>query len=103
MPLVEFQLEEGITDVEAVRLIETPVMKNSDEKSCGWKQEITETHQTLQIDFENEVEDPFTARLINFEVLLYSLLTFHKKIRFFSIDDSNLKKYLFVVCILKSQ
>lgn len=80
LPLVEFQLEEGITDVEAVRLIETPIMNNSDENNGGWKQEITDTHQTLQIDFENEVEDPFTARLINFEVTILADITSALKI-----------------------
>lgn len=71
MPLVEFQLEDGITDTEAVRLIETPSSKKKEDKSNAWKQEVTDSHQTLQLDFNEEPdEDPFTAKLINFEVFI---------------------------------
>ncbi|XP_022909973.2 intraflagellar transport protein 122 homolog [Onthophagus taurus] len=62
LPLVEFELEDGITDTEAIRLIETP---DSKEEVENWKQEINETQQTLKLD-EPSV-DPFTTRLINFE------------------------------------
>lgn len=69
LPLVEFQLEDGITDMEAVRLIETPASKKNADKSDNWRQEVTESHQTLQLDFmDGEEEDPFTAKLINFDV-----------------------------------
>lgn len=67
LPLVEFQLEEGISDLEAVRLIETP----PNEKIRNAKQEISESHQTLQLDLIEEVDDnddPFTAKLIHFDV-----------------------------------
>ncbi|XP_017773799.1 PREDICTED: intraflagellar transport protein 122 homolog [Nicrophorus vespilloides] len=64
LPLVEFVLEEGISDTEAVRLIDTPPSDiNEDEDQ--WKQEITETHQTLQLDgnFNRKSSDPFSTRL----------------------------------------
>lgn len=65
LPLVEFILEDDITDEEAVRLIETPpsstVNNNGD-----WVSSENENFQTLQLD-DNSSVDPFTAKLINFE------------------------------------
>jgi intraflagellar transport protein 122 len=65
LPLVEFMLQEGITDVEAVRLIETP--PSDVVKGENWKQEMSEGGETLQLDVVEEEKDPFTARLGGFE------------------------------------
>jgi hypothetical protein len=59
-------LQEGITDVEAVRLIETP--PSDVVKGENWKQEMSEGGETLQLDVVEEEKDPFTARLGGFEV-----------------------------------
>lgn len=65
MPLVEFTLEDDITDEEAVRLIETPpTLKPANNDS--WVQSENENYQTLQLD-DNSSVDPFTAKLVNFE------------------------------------
>lgn len=63
LPLVEFELEEGISDDEAVRLIEAPV--ESGEKQ--WTSSSNNGYQTLQIQHDESKPDPFTARLVNFE------------------------------------
>lgn len=70
MPLVEFELEEGISDMEAVRLIETPVAsKSSTEDGDRWKQEVSDTQEVLKLDVEfEEFEDPFTSKLIGVDV-----------------------------------
>lgn len=78
MPLVEFVLEDGITDIEAVRLIETPVESDISKKGegDGWKQEVSDTHQMLRLD-EEVKQDPFAGRLLGYEVQLTTLvLTF---------------------------
>lgn len=75
LPLVEFILEDGITDIEAVRLIETPIEVNKTEKggSDGWKQEVTDTHQMLRLDDEIK-EDPFAGKLLSYEVFLLHII-----------------------------
>uniref|UniRef100_A0A8B9GZT4 Intraflagellar transport protein 122 homolog n=1 Tax=Astyanax mexicanus TaxID=7994 RepID=A0A8B9GZT4_ASTMX len=66
LPLVEFYLEEGITDEEAVSLIDLEVLR-VDRKTSRW-QEMISNHksQSLKLD-EDDVErpemDPFTAKL----------------------------------------
>lgn len=65
LPLVEFTLEDGISDTEAIRLIEAPPKTSSPYE--GWTQEISDTQQTLKLDEESQ--DPFTNKLIDFEVL----------------------------------
>lgn len=70
LPLVEFELEAGITDTEAVRLIETP-KSDKPENADGWVQEVSDSHQTLQLgegEDDKDVEDVFTEHLLNFEV-----------------------------------
>ncbi|KAK6627629.1 hypothetical protein RUM44_010107 [Polyplax serrata] len=69
LPLVEFVLEEGITDEEAVKLIETPPSTGAgrEKKGDGWVQTKSDTFQMLQFD-ENQTVDPFTVKLVNFEV-----------------------------------
>ncbi|KAF2899366.1 hypothetical protein ILUMI_06809 [Ignelater luminosus] len=67
LPLVEFELDESITDMEAIRLIETPQNEKL-QSDNGWKQEVSETHEALHLDLDaDDMEDPFTSRLINFE------------------------------------
>ena len=65
LPLVEFQLEEGISDEEAVRLIETPLVeaKENDE----WQEEVSENQQTLQLTNHEEEKDPFASKIIKFD------------------------------------
>ncbi|KAK9891411.1 hypothetical protein WA026_014648 [Henosepilachna vigintioctopunctata] len=62
LPLVEFVLEEGISDLEAVRLIDTPPKSEK-------RTEIVEgAAETLNLDQSpNEEEDPFTSRVADFE------------------------------------
>lgn len=59
LPLVEFTVEEGISDEEAVRLIESPAPSKDDGN---------ELVQTLQLD--DDLYDPFAAKVLNFEVFL---------------------------------
>ncbi|KAG5888429.1 hypothetical protein JTB14_020204 [Gonioctena quinquepunctata] len=61
LPLIEFQLEEGLSDDEALRLIQTPVV---DEKEDAWKESISENQQTLQLDQPEEEIDPFSAKIM---------------------------------------
>ena len=64
LPLVEFTLENDISDEEASRLIGTSVKKQSSTDK-EWQ---TSTTQTLTIDTGGEEDDMFTARLLAFEV-----------------------------------
>ncbi|CAG0883204.1 unnamed protein product [Darwinula stevensoni] len=69
LPLVEFVLEDGITDEEAQRLIEAA--PNSSSSRENWRESKSEGTQMLRLD-EPEIEmpaseDPFTARLLAFE------------------------------------
>lgn len=59
--MVEFQLENGISDEEALKLLEAP-----GSLSEGWTQRVDDYSQTLRL--EESVPDPFTARLVSFEV-----------------------------------
>ena len=58
---MEFQLEEGISDMEAMRLIETESGAGADK----WKEE--EGENVLRLNPEEEEEDPFTTRLFSFQ------------------------------------
>lgn len=60
--MVEFFLDDDISDAEAIRLLETS------EEPSEPNEEITETQQTLRLDDDVEDFDPFTAKLMNFEV-----------------------------------
>ncbi|KAL1117127.1 hypothetical protein AAG570_004455 [Ranatra chinensis] len=68
LPLVEFQIEEGISDAEAMRLLETP---NDVESTGGWSQIVDSDVQAMRLD-ENlpTIADPFTARLSSSEDLI---------------------------------
>lgn len=59
LPLVEFELEAGITDDEAERLIEEPVQSNDNNID-------TENQFTVTTD----QTDLFMARLVQYEVML---------------------------------
>ncbi|XP_056380930.1 intraflagellar transport protein 122 homolog isoform X1 [Hyla sarda] len=64
LPLVEFYLEEGISDEEATSLIDLEAPRNNANKD-RWKEMSVANTQTLQLD-EDEVimdDDPFTAKL----------------------------------------
>ncbi|XP_063240162.1 intraflagellar transport protein 122 homolog isoform X2 [Bacillus rossius redtenbacheri] len=67
LPLVEFQLEEGISDEEAVRLIDAPAPTSEGSEHGGWKQSVGENYQAMQFDDQSSAPDPFTARLMSFE------------------------------------
>jgi intraflagellar transport protein 122 len=70
LPLVEFQLEPGISDEEAVNLIEAPTsVAEESNQDRGWLQTAGDTFQTMQFDDSSAgMKDPFTARLMNYEV-----------------------------------
>jgi len=61
---VEFKLEAGITDEEAIRLIQLP---DNSKAGYGWKIEQEGGAEVLGFD-ETAQQDPFTAQVINFEV-----------------------------------
>ncbi|XP_030763034.1 intraflagellar transport protein 122 homolog [Sitophilus oryzae] len=63
LPLVEFQLVEGISDDEAIRLIETP----HESKDQAFEENIGETQQTLELKIEDEDKDidPFMFRFVD--------------------------------------
>lgn len=64
LPLVQFQLEAGITDAEAARLLEMP-----GSQAELWTQQVDEHSQSLRLDETSAtVPDPFTAHLLSFEV-----------------------------------
>ncbi|XP_060691773.1 intraflagellar transport protein 122 homolog [Hemiscyllium ocellatum] len=64
LPLVQFYLEEGITDEEAVALIDREV-PSIELKNDGWQEKNIGDTQTLQLDDSvTKIEtDPFTAKL----------------------------------------
>lgn len=67
LPLVEFKLENGISDEEALKLLETP--GPSLEHAGMWSQRLEENFQSMRLDeAATNMPDPFTARLVSFEV-----------------------------------
>jgi len=64
LPIVEFELEEGLSDEEAVRLIEAPATSGGGNQ---WSSSQGEDYQVLQLQ-EEVAPDPFTLRLTNYEV-----------------------------------
>ena len=63
---MEFQLEDGISDMEAMRLIETE--SGAGAAADKWKED--EGENVLRLNPEEEVgggEDPFTTRLYSFQ------------------------------------
>ncbi|KAF5296550.1 hypothetical protein FQA39_LY12468 [Lamprigera yunnana] len=63
LPLVEFEIDESISDTEALRLIETP---HTAEDNESWKQEINDVGETLQFDVDSDdLDDAFTSKVLN--------------------------------------
>ncbi|ERL84617.1 hypothetical protein D910_02045, partial [Dendroctonus ponderosae] len=60
LPLIEFNIEEGITDEEALRYIEAPVQTNNE----GFKESINDDQQTLELmdSVEGNESDQFLYR-----------------------------------------
>lgn len=72
LPVVEFQLETGISDEEAVKLLDTPTTQSE-----AWTQSLDTNTQSLRLDEAvTSLPDPFTARLVTFEVPLALLVVF---------------------------
>ncbi|XP_068714789.1 intraflagellar transport protein 122 homolog isoform X2 [Montipora foliosa] len=72
LPLVEFVLEDGISDEEALKLIEKDSTKTGGRKKSGsnWQEKDMGNFQTLQLTEEppeEQEDDPFTAKLMSFE------------------------------------
>ncbi|XP_064607326.1 intraflagellar transport protein 122 homolog isoform X2 [Liolophura sinensis] len=70
LPLVEFVLEDGISDVEAVQILDMSIPKPKKEFSSPWQETKMNNFQSLRIGDEPEgsdTDDPFTARLMTFE------------------------------------
>jgi hypothetical protein len=66
---VEFKLEEGISDEEAIRLIQLP---DDSKPDCSWKEGEAEV-----MGFEDtNQQDPFSAQVINFDVSIFQNLHF---------------------------
>ena len=70
---MEFFPEEGISDEEAVQLLESepPRRKTEKKKEDQWSENNRDTFQSLRMDEEIPDEandDPFTAKLMGFEV-----------------------------------
>jgi len=63
LPLVEFQLEDGITDVEAMRLIESD--SGGASEADKWRDRGGEDNMMTLGDTDSE--DPFTTRLYSFQ------------------------------------
>ncbi|BFZ08413.1 hypothetical protein BsWGS_11452 [Bradybaena similaris] len=62
LPLVEFVLEEGLTDEEAVHILDMSIPKQK--KKGPWSETKMANFQTLRLgDEQPEDEDPFAARL----------------------------------------
>lgn len=68
MPLIEFQLEDDISDAEALKLISSAYDENKIKENQNKSQDIN----TLILDEESQDQsiDPFTYKLMNFEVIL---------------------------------
>ncbi|XP_052090245.1 intraflagellar transport protein 122 homolog isoform X2 [Mytilus californianus] len=69
LPLVEFVIEEGITDEEAVQILDLSIPKEKKEEK-KWHESRMGQAQTLRLGDEAdepEEDDPFTAKLHSFE------------------------------------
>lgn len=66
MPLIEFQLEDNISDTEALKLIQN----SHDESKSKESENKSQKMNTLILDEESQdlSVDPFTYKLMNFEV-----------------------------------
>jgi len=72
LPLVEFVIEDGITDEEAVKLITMETLTTKQQKDRNWQEDNVDPNmQTLRFDntdsgVEDE-DDPFATKLMSFE------------------------------------
>lgn len=66
LPLIEFQLEDDISDNEALKLIQS----SSDENKSKENEKKSQNINTFVIDEESQdlTVDPFTYKLMNLEV-----------------------------------
>lgn len=69
--MIEFQLEDGISDNEALKLI----LSSKDESKS--KENKSPNTNTFILDEESQTVDPFTYKLINIEVRIVNLQTAH--------------------------
>ncbi|CAH1783917.1 unnamed protein product [Owenia fusiformis] len=71
LPLVEFVLEDGVEDEEAVRLIDLEPPRKRNKTGSDWQEQKSGYGESLRLDDnqgdEPGDEDPFTARLMTFE------------------------------------
>lgn len=72
LPLVEFYLEEGLSESEAIRLLESP----SDDNDSSWTQNIDSNVQSMRLDESSPRPDPFSARIISYDVMLFFMKIF---------------------------
>lgn len=61
--MIEFQLEDTISDTDALKLIQS----SNDENKLKESQNISQSMNTLILDDEKQI-DPFTYKLVNSEV-----------------------------------
>lgn len=67
LPLIEFQLEDGISDSEALKCIQSSYDGNQSIEDANRSQSVN----TLILDEDNQEQtDPFTFKLVNSEVTL---------------------------------
>lgn len=68
--MIEFQLEDNISDTEALKLIQNSYDKSNSKESENKLQKMN----TLILDKESQDQsvDPFTYKLMNFEVKLFN-------------------------------
>lgn len=77
LPLVEFQLDDGISDEEAARLIETPLVE---QKQDEWTENISENQQTLQLDnYSEDEQDPFACKVVKGENFNFQPVVLNRK------------------------
>lgn len=70
LPLIEFQLEENISDTEALKLIKNSYDESKPKESENNSQKINTL--ILNEEIQDQSVDPFTYKLMNFEVKLSS-------------------------------
>ncbi|PVD24347.1 hypothetical protein C0Q70_14828 [Pomacea canaliculata] len=66
LPLVEFSLEEGMTDEEAVHILDMSVPRRKKERN--WQEQRMANMQSLRLgaEEEEEMEDPFSSKVKSF-------------------------------------
>ncbi|XP_046555893.1 intraflagellar transport protein 122 homolog [Haliotis rubra] len=68
LPLVEFVIEDGMTDEEAVHILDMSIPKQKKDSQGNWNESRMGNVQSLRLgDEAEEDEDPFTARLKTYD------------------------------------